>query len=461
MSGPSLDTIVNLAQRRGIIFPSSEVYGGLRASWDYGPIGVELERNVRRAWWRSMVQLRDDVVGLDSAVILAARTWEASGHVEAFNDPLVECLRCHQRFRADHVPGWHAPQSGHEAAEEGGTVDLAERPRCPNCGHGEFTDPRNFNLMFRTNVGPVEEEGSQVWLRPETCQGIFLDFQRVLTVSRRKIPFGIAQIGKVFRNEITPGRSIFRTLEFEIMEMEYFVKPGTDEERHQYWIDERMRWYTDHGMRGENLRAREHEKDELSHYSKRTVDIEYHFPWGWGELEGVANRGDWDLSRHSQFSGKDLSYYDQETDERYVPYVIEPSVSVGRALFAFIIDAYHEEEAPTASGGMEKRVVLRLDHRLAPFRAAVLPLSRHESLVPVAKEAADMLRPHFTVDYDDAGSIGRRYRRHDEIGTPFAITVDFESLEDRQATVRDRDSMQQERIPIDNLAEHLNSKAAG
>ncbi|MGH2811987.1 MAG: glycine--tRNA ligase, partial [Actinomycetota bacterium] len=373
MTSPSFDTLVNLATRRGIIFPSSEIYGGLGSAWDYGPVGVELENNIKTAWWRSMVQLRDDVVGLDSAVILHPTTWEASGHLDSFADPLVECLNCHQRFRADQIGD-----------------------NCPNCGHDQFTDARDFNLMFSTNIGPVVEEGSKAWLRPETCQGIFLDFPRVLSVSRRKLPFGIAQIGKVFRNEITPGRSIFRTREFEIMEMEYFVRPGTDEEWHQYWIDERLRWYSDLGMKRDNLNPREHGPEELSHYSKRTVDIEYQFPWGWGELEGLANRGDYDLRRHSEFSGKDLSYFDQETGERFIPSVIEPSVGVGRALFAFLIDAYHEEEAPTASGGAEKRVVLRLHHALAPFQVAVLPLSRNERLVPKAKEVADLLRRQFT-----------------------------------------------------------------
>ncbi|MGH9194373.1 MAG: glycine--tRNA ligase [Acidimicrobiia bacterium] len=435
MSRPTLDTIVNLATRRGILFPSSEIYGGLGSTWDYGPIGVELGNNIKRAWWRSMVQLRDDVVGLDSAVILHPKAWEASGHVESFVDPLVECTNCHQRWREDQIEG-----------------------KCPNCGGDKFTDPRMFNLMFQTNVGPVAEEGSEVWLRPETCQGIFLDFLRVASVSRKKVPFGIAQIGKVFRNEITPGRSIFRTREFELMEMEYFVKPGNDAEVHQYWIDERMRWYDSLGMRMENVRAREHGSDEISHYSKRTVDLEYNFPWGWGELEGIANRGDWDLSRHSKFSGEDLSYFEQETQERYIPYVIEPSVGVGRCLFSFLIDAFNEEEAPTASGGTEKRTVLKLHHALAPFKAAVLPLSRHENLVPVAKEVANSLRPHLAIDYDDAASIGRRYRRHDEIGTPFAVTVDFDSLEDKAVTVRDRDTMQQERIPVETLVGYLTER---
>jgi glycyl-tRNA synthetase len=435
MSRPSLDTIVNLATRRGVVFPSSEIYGGLGSAWDYGPIGVEMENNLKQAWWRSVVQLRDDMVGIDSTVILHPQTWVASGHVESFTDPLVECRNCHQRWRADQIG-----------------------ESCPNCGHKEFTEARNFNLMFKTDIGPVASESSEVYLRPETAQGIFIDFQRVLTVARRKIPFGIAQIGKVFRNEITPGRSIFRTREFEIMELEFFVKPGTDKKWHQYWIDERLAWYQALGISRDNLNPREHGQEELSHYSSRTVDIEYQFPWGWGELEGIANRTDYDLKRHSEVSGKDLSYFDQEANERYIPYVIEPSVGVGRALFAFLIDAYDEDEAPTGSGGVDKRTVLRLHPQLAAFKAAVLPLSRQEKLVPVAKKVADMLRPHFRIDYDDAGAIGRRYRRHDEIGTPYAVTVDFDSLEDDAVTVRDRDSMQQERLPIGRLVDHLSKK---
>lgn len=435
MTRPSLDTITNLATRRGILLPSSEIYGGLGSAWDYGPVGTEMENNLKRTWWRSMVQLRDDVVGLDSAVILHPRAWEASGHVESFTDPLVECLNCHRRHRKDQIGD-----------------------RCPDCGSDKFTDPRMFNLMFKTEIGPVEEEGSRVWLRPETCQGIFMDFVRVLNVSRKKIPFGIAQIGKVFRNEITPGRSIFRTREFEIMEMEFFVQPGTDAKWHDYWISERLNWYESLGMRRENLNPREHGKDELSHYSSRTVDIEYNFPWGWGELEGIANRGDWDLSRHSEYSGEDLSYFDQESGERYIPYVIEPSVGVGRALFAFIMDAYEEDEAPSATGKMEKRVVLKLHHQLTAFKVAALPLSRHEDLVPPAREVAAMLRPHFAIDYDDAGAIGRRYRRHDEIGTPYAVTIDFDTLQDRAVTVRDRDTMKQDRIAIESLVSYLSSK---
>jgi glycyl-tRNA synthetase len=453
----SMDTIVNLCKRRGFIFPSSEIYGGLRSTWDYGPVGVELKRNVKNAWWRHMVQVREDVVGLDAAILMHPRTWEASGHVETFSDPLVECLNCHQRFRADHLPGFHAPQSGHEGATE--TVDMGSGPRCPNCGNRTFTDPRNFNLMFKTYLGPVEDDTAVAWLRPETAQGIFVNFLNVQTATRRKIPFGIAQIGKSFRNEITPGNFVYRTREFEQMEMEFFCKPGTDEEWHQTWIDERLEWYRRYGIRDENLRLREHEPDELSHYSKRTVDIEYAFPFtDWGELEGIANRTDFDLKRHSEFSGQDLSYFDQETQERYLPYVIEPAAGADRATLAFLIDAYREEEAPTASGKLEKRTVLKLHHALAPVKVAVLPLSRNDKLVPPAREVADPLRRHWMIDYDDAGSIGRRYRRQDEIGTPFCVTVDFETLEDHAVTVRERDSMKQDRLKIEELVGYLEER---
>lgn len=459
-SSPTLDTIVNLAKRRGFVFQSSDIYGGLRSTWDYGPIGAELKENVKRAWWRSMVQLRDEVVGLDSAILMHPKTWEASGHIESFTDPLVECLSCHRRFRADDVPGWHAPQSGQDPSGKSTTLDPKKGPRCPDCGHDRFTDPRNFNLMFKTYMGPVEEEGALVWLRPETAQGIFVNFTQVQSTTRRKLPFGIAQRGKAFRNEITPGNFIFRTREFEQMELEYFVRPGTDEQSHQYWIDERFRWYSDLGIRPERLQIREHAPDELSHYSKRTVDIEYQFPWGWAELEGIANRGDFDLSQHAKFSGQDLSYFDQERNERYLPYVIEPSAGADRALLAFLIDAYREEHAPTASGGTEKRTVLRLHRQLSPFKVAVLPLSRFSELVAYAQKVAEALRPHFMIDYDDAGSIGRRYRRHDEIGTPYAVTIDFESLEDRAVTVRDRDSMQQERISVEGVVAYLSKRLA-
>ena len=453
-----MEAITSLAKRRGFAFPSSEIYGGVRSFWDYGPLGVELKRNVRNAWWRSTVQLRADVVGLESSIIMSPRVWEASGHLESFTDPLVECLNCHQRFRADHLPGFHAPQSGHEADES--TVDMADRPKCPNCGNDRFTAPRNFNLMFKTHMGPVEEEAAAVYLRPETAQGMFVDFVTVQQATRKKLPFGIAQIGKSFRNEITPGNFIYRTREFEQMEMEFFVVPGTDEEWHETWIEERMRWYTDLGMRTENLRLREHTADELSHYSKRTVDIEYAFPFGdgWGELEGIANRTDFDLKAHAAASGKDLTYYDQENDRRFYPFVIEPAAGVDRAALAFLIDAYTVDEAPSAKGEMEKRTVLKLHPNLAPMKVAVLPLSRNDRLVPEARRVFDLVKPHWTADYDDAGAIGRRYRRQDEVGTPFCVTVDFDSLEDRQATVRERDSMRQERLPIDNLVEYLRER---
>jgi glycyl-tRNA synthetase len=452
-----MDAITSLAKRRGFAFPSSEIYGGLRSAWDYGPLGVEMKRNIRTAWWRSMVQLRDDVVGLEAAVIMSPRVWEASGHLEVFTDPLVECLNCHQRFRADHLPGFHAPQSGHEADET--TVDMGDKARCPNCGNDAFTDPRNFNLMFKTYMGPVADEANAVYLRPETAQGMFVDFATIQQASRKKIPFGIAQIGKSFRNEITPGNFIFRTREFEQMEMEFFVKPGTDEEWHEFWIQERLKWYTDLGIRPENLRLREHDADELSHYSKRTVDIEYRFPFtDWGELEGVANRTDYDLRKHAEFSGEDLTYYDQEADERYYPYAIEPAVGSDRALLAFLLDAYRIDEAPSAKGAMEKRTLLALHKDLAPIKVAVLPLSRNEALVPEAKRIHELLKPRWMTTYDDAGAIGRRYRRQDEVGTPFCVTVDFDTLNDRQVTIRDRDSMAQDRVAIEKLVDYLEGR---
>jgi glycyl-tRNA synthetase len=450
-----MEAITSLAKRRGIVFQSSEIYGGLRSFWDYGPLGVELKRNVRAAWWKAMVQERDNVVGLESSIMMSPRVWEASGHLESFTDPLVECLNCHQRFRADHLPGFHAPQSGHAEGEER-TLDMAEKPTCPNCGHDTFTDPRNFNLMFKTHMGPVEDEAHVVWLRPETAQGMFVDFTTVQAASRKKLPFGIAQIGKSFRNEITPGNFIYRTREFEQMEMEFFVEPGTDEGWHDYWIEQRMAWYTDLGIREENLRVREHEQDELSHYSKRTVDIEYAFPFtDWGELEGIANRTDFDLKAHEKVSGEDLSYFDQEKEERFHPYVIEPAAGVDRAALAFLVDAYRVEEAPNAKGEMEKRTVLKLHKDLAPIKVAVLPLSRNERLVPKAREVFDLLKGSWMCDYDDAGSIGRRYRRQDEVGTPLCVTIDFESLDDNAVTIRDRDSMSQSRVQIGQLSARL------
>jgi glycyl-tRNA synthetase len=440
-----VDAVVSLSKRRGLVFPSSEIYGGLRASWDYGPLGVELKNNVKREWWKAMVQGRDDIVGLDSCVILAREVWEASGHVEAFVDPLVECQACHHRFRADHLE------------EEKGKplADIA----CPHCGtKGAWTEPKQFNGLLRTYLGATEGEAGLAYLRPETAQGIFINFGNVMASARKKPPFGIGQIGKSFRNEITPGNFIFRTREFEQMEMEFFVAPGTDEQWHQYWIDTRLAWYVDLGIAPEDLRLYEHPQEKLSHYSKRTVDIEYRFQFAggeWGELEGVANRTDYDLTVHGKHSGTDLSYFDQATGERWTPYVIEPAAGVDRATLAFLLDAYAVDEAPNTKGGVDKRTVLRLDPRLAPVKAAVLPLSRGAELSPVARDVAADLRKRWNVEFDDAGAIGRRYRRQDEIGTPFSITVDFETLTDQAVTVRERDSMKQDRIGLDALRGYL------
>ncbi|HLV75166.1 glycyl-tRNA synthetase [Actinomadura hallensis] len=454
-----LDTIVNLAKRRGLVYPSSEIYGGLRASWDYGPLGVELKNNIKRQWWKSMVQGREDVVGLDSSVILAREVWEASGHVEAFVDPLTECQSCHKRFRADHLEEAYEGKHGRPPAN--GLADIG----CPNCGvKGSFTEPRMFNGLLKTYLGPVEDESGLSYLRPETAQGIFINYLNVQQSARRKVPFGIGQIGKSFRNEITPGNFIFRTREFEQMELEFFVKPGTDEEWHQYWIDERLQWYVDLGIRKENLRLYEHPQEKLSHYSKRTVDVEYRFDFAgaeWGELEGVANRTDYDLTTHSKASGADLSFFDQESGERYTPYVIEPSAGVDRCALTFMMDAYAEDEAPNAKGKMEKRTVMRLDRRLAPVKVAVLPLSRNADLSPKARDLAAQLRRNWNVDFDDAGAIGRRYRRQDEIGTPFCVTVDFDTLEDDAVTVRERDSMGQERIALGQVESFLAAQLAG
>ncbi|GAB7099580.1 glycine--tRNA ligase [Thermobifida fusca] len=455
----AMDTLVSLAKRRGLVYPSSEIYGGLRASWDYGPLGVELKNNVKRQWWRAMVQEREDIVGLDSCVILAREVWEASGHVDAFVDPLTECQSCHKRFRADHLT--EAYEAKHGKPPANGLADL----NCPHCGaKGAFTEPRMFSGLLRTYVGPVQDESGLAFLRPETAQGIFINYKNVEQSSRRKIPFGIAQIGKSFRNEITPGNFIFRTREFEQMEVEFFVRPGTDEEWHQYWIDTRLQWYIDLGINKDNLRLYEHPKEKLSHYSKRTVDIEYRFNFAgseWGELEGIANRTDYDLSTHSKRSGTDLSYFDQETNTRFIPYVIEPSAGVDRTMLTFLLDAYTEDEAPNAKGKMEKRVVMRLDPRLAPVKAAVLPLSRNADLSPKARDLAAKLRKRWNVEFDDAGAIGRRYRRQDEIGTPFCVTIDFDTLEDNAVTVRERDSMTQERISIDQVEQYLAERLAG
>ncbi len=466
----TVDTVVSLCKRRGFVFPCGEIYGGTRSAWDYGPLGVELKDNIKRQWWKSMVQQRDDVVGLDSSVILPTKTWEASGHVATFTDPLTECQSCHKRFRADHLQEAVAEKKS-KASKDGtdSTVNPDDIPlsaiACPNCGtRGSWTEPRQFSGLLKTYLGVTQDESGLHYLRPETAQGIFLNFANVMNSARKKPPFGIAQIGKSFRNEITPGNFIFRTREFEQMEMEFFVVPGTDEGWHQYWIDARTQWYVDLGINKDNLRLFEHAKEKLSHYSKRTVDIEYRFGFqgsAWGELEGVANRTDYDLTVHSKASGQDLSYYEQATDTRYTPYVIEPAAGLTRSLMAFLVDAYTEDEAPNAKGGVDKRVVLKLDRRLAPVKVAVLPLSRNADLTPKAKDLAQQLRQYWNVEFDDAGAIGRRYRRQDEIGTPFCITVDFDTLDDHAVTIRERDSMAQERVALDQVQAYLGQRLLG
>jgi glycyl-tRNA synthetase len=423
-----MDKIVSLCKRRGIIFQNSEIYGGIGNTWDYGPLGVELKKNVKEAWWRSAVYERDDMEGLDAAILMNPATWEASGHLESFTDPLVDCKKCKHRFRLDDLDG------------EG----------CPDCG-GELTDARSFNLMFKTFVGPVEDSASVTYLRPETAQGIFVNFVNVQQMMRRKIPFGIAQIGKSFRNEITPGNFTFRTREFEQMEIEFFVKPGTDEEWYQRWVDERFNWYLDLGISKENLRLRDHESNELAHYAKSCVDIEYLFPMGWSELEGIANRSDFDLRQHAEHSRKDLSYFDEAAKEKFIPYVIEPSAGADRATLAFLIDAYREEKVKG-----DKRVVLALQNRLAPIKVAVLPLLRNRpDIVEAARSIAADLRKRYKAVYDDTASIGRLYRRQDEIGTPYCVTVDVQSIDDHQVTVRERDSMRQVRVPIEGVVNYL------
>lgn len=454
-----LDKVIALARHRGFVYQAGEIYGGSRSAWDYGPLGTALKENIKRQWWKTMVQRREDVVGIDSSVILPKQVWEASGHVEVFSDPLVECLQCHKRQREDHLIEAYEEKHGKEPAN--GMADIV----CVHCGtRGQWTEPRAFSGLLKTFLGPVDDEAGLHYLRPETAQGIFVNFANVLQSSRMKPPFGIAQIGKSFRNEITPGNFIFRTREFEQMELEFFVEPGTDEEWQEYWMNERMSWYIGLGVDPANLRFYEHPQEKLSHYSKRTADIEYRFGFAggeWGELEGIANRTDYDLSTHSEHSGKDLSFYDQANDRRYTPYVIEPSAGLTRSVMAFLVDAYREEEVPNAKGGTDKRTVLGLDARLAPVKAAVLPLSRNEKLSPLAREIAAELREDWNIDFDDAGAIGRRYRRQDEIGTPYCVTVDFDSLDDHAVTVRERDSMQQQRVPRAELHAYLAERLRG
>jgi glycyl-tRNA synthetase len=456
-----IDNVVSLCKRRGFVFPCGEIYGGTRSAWDYGPLGVELKENIKRQWWRYMVTSRDDVVGLDSSVILPTKTWEASGHLATFTDPLTECQSCHKRFRADHLQEAQASKKGIDNPDDVPLSDIA----CPNCGtRGAWTEPRPFNGMLKTYLGVIEDESGLHYLRPETAQGIFLNFVNVMNSSRKKPPFGIAQTGKAFRNEITPGNFIFRTREFEQMEMEFFVEPGTDKEWHQTWIDLRTDWYVDLGIDRDNLRHLEHPAEKRSHYSTRTVDIEYRFNLPgreFDELEGIANRTDYDLTAHSKASGQDLSYFDQATGERWTPYVIEPAAGLTRSLMAFLIDAYAEDEAPNAKGGIDKRTVLRLDPRLAPVKAAVLPLSRNADLSPKARDLAAELRQNWNVDFDDAGAIGRRYRRQDEIGTPYCVTVDFDTLDDNAVTIRERDTMKQERVALDQVRSYFAERLVG
>ncbi len=437
----TMDKIVALCKRRGFIFPSSEIYGGLGSTYDFGHYGVLLKGNVKAEWWRSMLQEHDNVVALDSAILQHPRVWEASGHLGGFSDPMVDCKTCGQRFRADDLENASCPQKPSKLPGDG-----------PDC---ELTDEREFNLMFETTVGPVKDSGSVAYLRPETAQGIFINFKNVLQFSRKSPPFGIAQVGKSFRNEITPGNFIFRTREFEQMEMEFFVPPAEAGKWFEYWTAERERWYTDLGVRPDHLRLRAHEADELSHYSSGTSDIEYLFPIGWSELEGVADRGDFDLSRHAEFSGEKLEYFDQASGERYVPHVIEPAAGADRATLAFLVDAYDEEEVEG-----ESRTVLRLHPRLAPVKVAVLPLVRKDGQPELAQEVYGALRPLMQAEYDEGGSIGKRYRRQDEIGTPWCVTVDHQSLEDRTVTVRDRDSLSQDRVPVDELPALLAARLA-
>jgi glycyl-tRNA synthetase len=425
-----MEKIVSLCKRRGFIFQSAEIYGGFRSTYDYGPLGVNMLRNVKDAWWRSMVQERDDVVGIDAAVLSPPRVWEASGHLANFTDPLVDCRSCHERWREDQIDGV-----------------------CPNCGSKDLTPSRHFNLMFSTHVGPVEDAGSVAYLRPETAQGMFTNFANVVTTARKKPPFGIAQIGKAFRNEITPQNFVFRTREFDLMEMEYFVPPPDAPTWFEYWLERRYSWFIDLGMPAHMLRIRHHDPKELSHYSAGTADLEFEFPWGWGELEGIANRTDYDLRVHQEASGEKLEYFDQSTNERYLPYVIEPALGATRAMMAFLIAAYDEDEV-----GGESRSLLRLDHRLAPYQVAVLPLSKKDTLEPLARDVLKILQPHFMCDYDTTQSIGRRYRRQDEVGTPWCVTVDFDSLEDNAVTVRDRDTTEQVRVPIDRLLAEIGDR---
>jgi glycyl-tRNA synthetase len=455
----TMDKIVAFCKRRGFVYQSSEIYGGIRSSYDYGPLGVEMKRNIKAQWWRHMVHMREDMVGLDSAIIMHPKVWVASGHTSTFNDMLVESRTSKRRYRADHLieDATGIDAEGLSPEELTKIIQEDARVKDPLDGGRDFAPVRPFNLMFETYMGPVKTPENLAYLRPETAQGIFVNFKNVLQTSRVKVPFGIAQIGKSFRNEITPGNFIFRTREFEQMEMEFFVEPGTDEAWHEYWIEERWNWYTTLGLKEENLRRYEHPKEKLSHYSKRTVDLEYNYASvGWSELEGIANRTDYDLKQHAAYSGENLEYFDQATGERYVPYVIEPAVGPDRIMLAFLIDAYTEEEVRG-----EERTLLKLHPRIAPTKAAVFPLSKKEPVSTIARELYDDLKGDYRIFYDDSGSIGRRYRRQDEAGTPFCVTVDFDTIEDKQVTIRDRDSLEQERVPIAAVRDRLKALISG
>ncbi|OGL68527.1 glycine--tRNA ligase [Candidatus Uhrbacteria bacterium RIFCSPLOWO2_01_FULL_47_24] len=446
-----MDKIVSLAKRRGFIFPGSEIYGGLAGTWDYGTLGAFMRDNIRSAWKKRFVQGRDDMEYLEGAVLMARKTWEASGHVAGFNDLLMECKKCHERFRADHMA----------EGQYVGQGKAKQKNQCIECAGKEFTEPRQFNMMFETYVGPIKDEERKTYLRPETAQSMFTNFKNVVDSARRKPPFGIGQIGKSFRNEIQTGNFIFRSREFEIAEIEYFVKPGEDDKWFEHWLNEWEKFYLDLGIKKKNLRRYEHPKESLAHYSKRTVDLEYHFPFGFGEIAGIANRTDYDLKRHIEYSGEDLAYFNSETKEKYVPYVIEPTLGIDRAFVTFLIDAYDEVEGgrtTTTESNKEVETVLRLHKSIAPIKVAVLPLSKKEPLTKLAHEIAQILRPYMTVAYDEVASIGRRYRRQDEIGTPYCVTIDFESVEDKKVTVRDRDTMKQERVEIEELGNYLKER---
>ncbi len=472
-----MEKIVSLAKRRGYVFQSSEIYGGLNGCWDYGPLGVEMLNNLKQQWWKHMTY-RENVEGIDASILMHPRVWEASGHVENFTDPMVDCKQCKARYRLDVLfddlslkrkkealrelhPGKFDGQLKDEVvteefskliATDASSAEVAKALSCPNCGNkGTFTEARKFNLMFKTFVGPVEDSSSVVFLRPETAQGIFVNFLNVQSASRQKLPFGIAQIGKAFRNEINTKNFLFRTREFEQMEMQFFVKPGTDDQWFEYWRSERLQWFHDLGMTKEKLQWHQHPPDKLAHYAKDAYDIEYQFPFGWGEIEGIHNRTDYDLSRHEEFSGKGMKYFDEQSKERFTPFVIETSVGASRSFMAFLVDAYAEEEAPTAEGGVETRVVLRLHPKLAPTKAAIFPLVNRDGMPEIAHKLEADLRGSFRVFYDDSGAVGRRYRRQDEAGTPYCVTVDSQTLQDQTVTMRERDSMQQERIPLDKV----------